>query len=111
MKSLANYLQNPQCVKLITQKHPKLCNYLLTFACEKVISGANGIGSSLDLTEERLFRMLKISCETSLSLRDLHPMQVTVKRNELEVLCGQDFGNTRLLIQSGYNIEAITEYF
>lgn len=77
----------------------------MQIACEKVVAQTSA--SNLELTEERLFRILKQSAETSLNLSDLAPMSATIKRNELEILFGKDFNNMKYLIQSGYNLDSI----
>ena len=48
---------------------------------------------NLELTEEKLFKLLKRSAETGINLNDLPNISVTIKRNELEVLLGKNFDN------------------
>lgn len=38
-------------------------------------------------------------------------MSATVKRNELEILFGKDFNNMKYLIQSGYNLDSINQFY
>ena len=48
---------------------------------------------NLEITEEKLFKLLKRSTETGINLNDLPNMHITIKRNELEVLLGKTFSN------------------
>jgi len=62
---------------------------------------------NLELTEERLYRMLTKSAESNLNLNDLKPMSACIKNNELEVLMGKDFVNMKYPLVSGYNLEKL----
>lgn len=48
---------------------------------------------NLEISEEKLFKLLKKSAETGINLNDLSNISVTIKRNELEVLLGKIFSN------------------
>ena len=69
------------------------------------LTSGNGVG--LELSEERLFRLLKTGAETSLMLDDLNSLSATIKNNELEVVFGKDFSNMKYMVYSGYNMEKI----
>lgn len=62
---------------------------------------------SLELTEEKLFKLLKRSAETSINLNDLPNISISIKRNELEVQLGKTFSNLKFPISSGYNLEKV----
>jgi len=62
----------------------------MQLACEKVIGQSTSI-STLEICEEKLYRLLKESVETGLNLSDLVPMSATIHTNELEILYGKDF--------------------
>ena len=66
---------------------------------------------NLEITEEKLFKLLKRSAETGINLNDLSNISVTIKRNELEVLLGKTFANLKYPIQSGYNIEKLNQFY
>ena len=81
-------------------------NGLIKQALKKVnLTSGSGVG--LELSEERLFRLLKVSAETGLKLDDLNCLSATIKNNELEVVFGKDFSNMKYMVYSGYNMEKI----
>lgn len=50
---------------------------------------------NLEMTEEKLFKLLKRSAESGINLNDLSNITVSVKRNELEVLLGKNFDSLK----------------
>ena len=102
LKSMCNCLKKGE-KEIITDKLRKgLINQAL-----KKVNLTSGTGVGLELSEERLFRLLKTSAETGLKLDDLNSLSATIKNNELEVVFGKDFSNMKYLVYSGYNMEKI----
>ena len=104
IKSLSQYLKDESNVKEFI-KEEILIQQLTKLANRKVISTSNQM--NLELTEEKLFKLLKRSAETGINLNDLPNISVTIKRNELEVLLGKTFANLKYPVASGYNLEKV----
>ena len=109
LKSVNRYLTSKQNVNFLLEKHSNLIKSLMDLACKKVITQNNLM--NMEMTEERLFRLLKSSAETGLNLSDLKNLSITVNNNELEVLLGKDFSNVKFPIQSGYNLSKIDQFY
>lgn len=80
---------------------------IMQLACEKIIGQSTSI-CTLEICEEKLYRLLKESVETGLNLSDLVPMSAKVNSNELEILYGKDFHSMRYIIQSGFNLKSVS---
>lgn len=68
----------------------------------------NETPTTLELSEERLYRLVHLASESPLCLGDLENITLAVKNNEVEVLYGKDLSNSRFTIISGYNIDKCT---
>lgn len=110
IKSFHNYLnESPENIDYLLLKQKDLLKNLLTYANQQVITSDNLM--NLELTEERLYRLLAASAQTELDLNDLKNVSITIKNSELEAQFGKDFSNKKYPIQSGYNLEKISQYY
>ena len=110
LKSLHNYLEeNPENINSFITNQKDLLKNLLEYANQQVITGDNLM--SLELTEERLYRLLASSAQSDLDLSDLKRVTITIKNFELEAQFGKEFSNKKYPIQSGYNLEKIGQYY
>ena len=108
LKCLENYLKNDNNIDILIRKNPNLCKNLMQLACEKVISQRL---INLEISEERIHRLIKSSVETKLDLSELKSVSATISKNELEVLLGKDFATIKLLIYSGYQLGKINYFY
>lgn len=110
IKSFNTYLsQNPENTEVLMQKKKDLFKDLLFYANQQVITSDNLM--NLELTEERLYRLLASSSQTELNLSDLKNVTITIKNYELEAQFAKDFSNKKYPIQSGYNLEKVSQYY
>ena len=107
MKSLNNYMKSQENVYLLSSKHQELINSVLNLATTKVASIQL---MNLEITEEKLFRLLQASSEKEFAFRDLPALFVTVKDKEIEILLGKDLSTMRFPIQGGFNINNVKKY-
>lgn len=96
------YLEEVCCNEEMVANLVKLANM-------QVITGDNLM--NLELTEEKLHRLLTLSAETQLDLSDLKNLSITVKNYEIEIQLGKDFSTRKFPIQAGYNLEKVSQYF
>eukprot|EP01017_Pseudomicrothorax_dubius_P029136 TRINITY_DN350_c0_g2_i5.p1 TRINITY_DN350_c0_g2~~TRINITY_DN350_c0_g2_i5.p1 ORF type:complete len:1561 (+),score=580.71 TRINITY_DN350_c0_g2_i5:124-4806(+) len=109
-KVLNAYLQDKSALELLLgDSSHDLVGRLLTTSNQIIITGDNLV--SLELCEEKLFRLLKQACETRANLDDLENITATVRNNELEVLLGRDLSSLKYLILSAYNLRNVTKYY
>jgi len=110
VKSFHSYLEeNTENIESFMLNQRDLLKNLLDYANQQVITGDNLM--SLELTEERLYRLLANSSQSELDLSDLKKVTITIKNFELEAQFGKDFSNKKYPIQSGYNLEKIAQYY
>ena len=107
MKALSTYANNDANAYMLYSKHSDIVNQLLTLATKTIVSTDS---SSLEITEEKLYRLLQHSCENEASLGELPTMAATIKGKELEILLGKDLSSMKYTITSGFNIEKITTH-
>jgi len=96
--------------KFLVDNHSSVIKDLLNIACKKIVANDP---INLELTEEKLSRLLQASCEGDLNLSDLKDMTLTIKANnkEVEILYGKDFSNMKYTVISGFNLEKVTKHF
>ena len=110
IKSFHSYIEeNPQNITHLILNQKDLLKNLLTYANQQVITSDNLM--NLELTEERLYRLLASSAQSELDLSDLKNISITIKNYELEAQFGKDFANKKYPIQSGYNLDKIAQYY
>ena len=105
LKSLNSFATVPENSFLLTSSHMKLVEKILDLATSPVVSKEL---TNLEISEERLYRLLEKCCETATSMDELPIMAVTVKNNELEVLLGKDLKCIRYSVQSGFNMDKVS---
>jgi len=83
---------------------------LLKVSCKRVVASD---ATNLELSEEKMYRLLQAAAEGDLNLSDLKDMTLTIKaqNKEIEILYGKDFTNMKYTILSGFNLEKVTKHF
>ena len=107
IKSLDAFSKSQENTFLLTSQHQDLVASILNLATQSVVSSQL---MNLELTEEKLFRLLQQSCEKGVTLSELPPLCVTMKNKEIEILLGKDLSAARFSIQAGFNIQSIKKY-
>ena len=108
IKSLAGYLAHEDNVNFLLKEHKPLIQKLMSLSKMQIISSNP---TTLEVTEERLHRLLVNACEGGVSLSNPKDLTTTVKNKELVVLFGKDFSVTKFNIVSGYNLEKVKGFF
>ena len=110
VKCLSSYLNSDVNVQYLITNKPEILQSLVKLACSKIIT-QNSI-MSLELTEEKLFRMLRISAETELNLNDLKDISAGIRsNNELCILLGKEYTTIKYPIKNAFNIDKICTEF
>ena len=104
LKSLNSFMKSPENCFLMTSNHMKLVDKILELANTAVVSKEL---TNLEISEERLYRLLEKCCESAASMDELPLMSIAIKNNEVEVLLGKDLKCIRYTVQSGFNMDKI----
>ena len=108
IKSFNTYTKTQENAFLLSSKHKDLVESILNLATSSVVSSQL---MNLELTEEKLFRLLQASCEKGLTLNDLPSLCATVKNKELEILLGKDLSTMKFNIQGGFNLHTVKKHY
>jgi len=108
VKALANYLANEENVAYLLKEQKPFIQKLMELSKMQIISSNP---TTLEVTEERLHRLLVHACEGGVSLGNPRDITATVKNKELMVLFGKDFSITKFNIISGYNLDKVKGFY
>ena len=108
LKALSSYLNSEENVTYLLKEKKELVQKLMSLSKMQIISSHP---TTLEVSEERLHRLLVNACEGGVSLGNPKDLTATVKNKELVVLFGKDFSVTKYNVVSGYNLEKVKGFF